>query len=88
MRVNIPSSSESTAERRHVRTTTSDPVDPVIADEPRRHAGTPVNSAVDEDAALDVPAAHERTLLETALDAIRRHLEELYRALGLFEAEE
>ena len=88
VRVSIPSSSESSAERRRDRTATSGLADPVTAGAPGRHAGTPVHSAVDENAGSDVPAANERTLLETALDAIRRHLEGLYRALGLFVAEE
>ena len=75
LRVSLPPAFESSAGRSRARGAASDPAGPASAVEPGAAAASPAHPA----------AAGERTLLEAAIDAIRRHLEALYRALGLLE---
>ena len=85
LRVGPPPVIESTAERSRARGTLGDFAGTATAVEPGADATSPWHSAADDDAEADLPTASERTMLETAMDAIRRHLDELYRALGLLE---
>lgn len=85
LRVSPPFEIGFPAERSGARSAVSDHAGPVTAVEPGADAARPAHSAADDDAEANLSTANERAMLEATMDAIRRHLEELYRALGLPE---
>ena len=86
LRVSAPPAIESAAERSRAPGIASDPAGPVTAVNPGAATPSPAQTAPDDNAIeADLSTANERTMLEVAMDAIRRHLEELYRVLGLLK---
>ncbi len=71
-----------------VRTSARHPDGPAAVLETGQGAAQPGRTDFDNDAGPDVPADGEPSWIETTLDTIRRHIDQLYRALGLTTAEE